>query len=136
MITDKEIDQILRTVPSDEQREVSSALIGARDNMTPQEIAKYYSMPVENVIKYWEKYDVTTTAGINKGKRAKKSGLIESFLKENYGKTITPHDVVSATGISMPTFYNFFNTNRGYFKKIKRGQFEIINPDKEREASK
>jgi hypothetical protein len=137
MITQKEIDQILKTVPNDIAREVASALIGARDNMTPKEIARHYSVPFENVVKYLTQYDLLSeTETVSRGKRAKKSGLIEEYLKQNYGKTITPHDVVEATGISMPTFYNFFNSNRGYFKKIKRGQFEVINPDKEREASK
>jgi predicted DNA-binding transcriptional regulator AlpA len=44
--------------------------------------------------------------------------------------------VVDASGISMPTFYNFYNANRGYFKKVKRGQFEIIDPNAEREKDK
>jgi hypothetical protein len=34
--------------------------------------------------------------------------------------------------ISLPTFYNFYNANRGYFKKVKRGHFEILNPKEER----
>jgi hypothetical protein len=34
--------------------------------------------------------------------------------------------------MSLPTFYNFYNANMGYFKKVKRGSFEILDPRQER----
>jgi hypothetical protein len=70
------------------------------------------------------------------GKRSDKNNAIKKFLESNIGKTIKPQDLVDASGISMPTFYNFYNANRGYFKKVKRGQFEIIDPNAERDKDK
>lgn len=136
MITQQEIDNILSTTPQEIYREVSSSLIGARSQMSASETAKFYGLYHETVLYYWEKYGLISDAKTSIGKKTKKTSVIEQYIKQNYGRIITPHDLVSATGISMPTFYNFFNANRGYFKKIKRGQFEIVNPDKERELSK
>lgn len=135
MITDKKIGEILaneyRHVSGDEQRLVSSALTAIKYNMSASEASKYYGVPVSTIEGIWAKHGFTgktpTTA-----KKSRKSNVIESWLKENIGKTITPKDVVEATGISMPTFYNFYNSNVGYFKKIKRGQFEILDPKAER----
>jgi hypothetical protein len=38
-------------------------------------------------------------------------------------------------GMSLPTFYNFYNANVGYFKKVQRGSFQILNPKEERAKS-
>jgi len=137
MITEKEITAILEKTSSEDYREVASALTGAKNQMSLAETAKFYGVPSSFVKEVWEKHglsDPNSTA--SEGKRSRKSGIIESYLKENIGKTITPQDLVAATGISMPTFYNYYNANRGSFKKIKRGQFEIIDPNKERQLSK
>lgn len=138
MITEQEIKNILENTPSETYREVASALTGAKNQMSVSETAKFYSVPSSFVKEVWEKHGLLSSSNSSstEGKRSKKTGVIEAYIKENFGKTITPHDLVAATGISMPTFYNFYNANRGYFKKIKRGQFEIVNPNKERESSK
>lgn len=136
MITEKEITDILLKTPSEEYREVASALTGAKNQMSLAETARFYGVPSSFVKEVWEKHGLSAPNSAAEGKRSRKSGIIESYLKENIGKTITPQDLVTATGISMPTFYNYYNANRGSFKKIKRGQFEIIDPNKERQLSK
>jgi hypothetical protein len=137
MITEKEITSILQQTPSESYREVAAALTGAKNQMSVSETAKFYSVSSSFVKEVWEKHGlIGSGASTSEGKRSKKTGVIENYLKENIGKTITPHDLVSATGISMPTFYNFYNANRGFFKKIKRGQFEIVDPNAERKSDK
>jgi hypothetical protein len=137
MITEKEIKSILDKTPSESYREVAAALTGAKNQMSVSETAKFYSIPSDFIKEVWEKHGLlSSNASSSEGKRSRKSGVIEAYLKENIGKTITPQDLVSATGISMPTFYNYYNANRGFFKKIKRGQFEIVDPNKERQSSK
>jgi len=137
MITEKEIKSILDKTPSESYREVAAALTGAKNQMSVSETAKFYSVTPSFVKEVWEKHGLLSTNAVSsEGKRSRKSGVIEAYLKENTGKTITPQDLVSATGISMPTFYNYYNANRGFFKKIKRGQFEIVDPNKERQSSK
>lgn len=131
MITDQKITEILATVPQEEYRDVASALTAFKQNMSASEASKYYSVSIERINEIWNKYNLSNEK-TGSTKRSKKTAVIEQYLKENVGKTITPHIVVEATGISMPTFYNFYNANRSFFKKVKRGHFEIINPDMER----
>lgn len=132
MITDNQIKKILQTVPGDSYREVASALTGAKNEMSAAETAKFYSIPVSFVQECWNKYGLMS-GSTSTGKRSDKNNSIKEFLKTNTGRTIKPQELVDATGISMPTFYNFYNANRGYFKKIKRGEFQIIDPSAERE---
>ena len=136
MITENEITKILETTPSESYREVASALTGAKNQMSVSETAKFFSVPSSFVKEVWEKHGLISTSGTTEGKRSRKSGVIEAYIKENVGKTITPHDLVAATSVSMPTFYNSYNANRGFFKKIKRGQFEIVDPAIERTLDK
>jgi DNA invertase Pin-like site-specific DNA recombinase len=137
MITDKQIETMLKTVPNELYRDVAGALTGAKNGMSASETAKFYSITVPFVQECWNKYGLTTeTASTSTGKRSDKNNAIKKFLESNIGKTIKPQDLVDASGISMPTFYNFYNANRGYFKKVKRGQFEIIDPNTEREKDK
>ena len=137
MITDKQIETMLKTVPSEIYRDVAGALTGAKNGMSAVETAKFYSIGVPFVQECWSKYGLTTeTLSATTGKRSDKNNAIKKFLESNIGKTIKPQDLVDASGISMPTFYNFYNANRGYFKKVKRGQFEIIDPNAERDKDK
>jgi hypothetical protein len=136
VITEREMKLILDKTPSESYREVAAALTGAKNQMSISETAKFYSVPSAFVKEVWEKHGLLSTNSTTEGKRSRKSGIIEAYIKDNVGKTITPQDLVTATGISMPTFYNFYNANRGFFKKIKRGQFEIVDPNKERQSSK
>jgi hypothetical protein len=137
MITDKQIETMLKTVPSEIYRDVAGALTGAKNGMSAVETAKFYSIGVPFVQECWSKYGLTTgTLSATTGKRSDKNNAIKKFLESNIGKTIKPQDLVDASGISMPTFYNFYNANRGYFKKVKRGQFEIIDPNTERDKDK
>ena len=57
---------------------------------------------------------------------------IEEYLKANIGKVVTPKQVAEDVKMSLPTFYNYYNANRSFFKKVQRGQFEIIDPKVER----
>ena len=137
MITDKQIETMLKTVPNEIYRDVAGALTGAKNGMSAVETAKFYSIGVPFVQECWNKYGLTTEKlSTSTGKRSDKNNAIKKFLESNIGKTIKPQDLVDASGISMPTFYNFYNANRGYFKKVKRGQFEIIDPNAERDKDK
>ena len=137
MITDKQIETMLKTVPSEMYKDVAGALTGAKNGMSAVETAKFYNIGVPFVQECWSKYGLTTeTLSTSTGKRSDKNNAIKKFLESNIGKTIKPQDLVDASGISMPTFYNFYNANRGYFKKVKRGQFEIIDPNTERNKDK
>jgi len=135
MITDQRIGEILateyRNLSGDEQRVVYSALTAIKYNMSAAEASRYYGVPATTIEGIWAKHGFVGKA-VSATKKSRKSNAIKAWLKENVGNTVTPKDIVEATGISMPTFYNFYNSNVGYFKKIKRGQFEILDPQAER----
>ena len=63
-----------------------------------------------------------------------KQNNIVIYLEKNVGQVVTPAKVSTDVSISLPTFYNFYNANRQFFKKVKRGQFEIVNPKNQRES--
>jgi hypothetical protein len=140
MITQKEIDEIMKSLPKSVNAEVwkdtCSALTGLRDGKNAKETSAYYNISLDFVNECWNKYNLMSNIKKEVGKRSAKTSNIKKFLNENVGKTITPKDVVEATNISMPTFYNFYNANRSYFKKVKRGQFQILDPASERERAK
>ena len=69
-------------------------------------------------------------------KRSSKKNEIFEFLKGNIGEVLTPTEIAEACEISMPTMYNFINSNIGWFKKVKRGVYEIVNADEERKAAR
>lgn len=69
-------------------------------------------------------------------KRSSKKNEIFEFLKGNIGEVLTPIEIAEACEISMPTMYNFINSNIGWFKKIKRGVYEIVDADEERKAAR
>jgi hypothetical protein len=70
--------------------------------------------------------------GSKVNKTRSKKEVITTYLKENVGQIVTPAKVSEEVQISLPTFYNFYNANRHFFRKTARGQFEILNPEAER----
>jgi len=140
MISPQEEKALISMVPSDadsEDRRAAYAVItGFRDEKTPSQISAYYSVSDDLVLKWYNFFSFDNQESSTKGKRGRKSKDIAGYLKLNTGKTITPKTLSEEIGISLPTFYNFYNANRGFFKKVKRGEFEIVNPDEQRNLSK
>lgn len=139
MITNQEITTVLAKIPRDTDSEVvryiACCLNGIRDGLSIREVSAYYSVPIEFVSDYYSKnkFEVQKEG---KGSRKRKSSDINNFIKENIGREITPTQFAEEVGISLPTFYNFFNANRGWFKKIKRGLFEIVDANTNRQSEK
>jgi predicted transcriptional regulator of viral defense system len=69
-------------------------------------------------------------------KRSNKKEEVIYFIKQNIGETLTPAEIAEACEISMPTMYNFINSNIGYFKKVKRGVYEIVDAENERRKAR
>lgn len=125
---------ISEDIQGEERRAAYAVITGYREGKSVKQIASYYSLDEKLVTDWWTKFSLSESTATTTGKRGRKSKNIISYVENNIGKTVTPKQVAEETGISLPTFYNFFNANRGYFKKIKRGEFEIINPNTERNA--
>jgi hypothetical protein len=128
--------QQLGDVYNKAEREVSSVFFGYYKGWNISKIVKYYSVPLDLAKEVWTKLGFNEQGGeIKMIKTRSKQEVIVRFLKSNVGKVVTPTEVSTNLNISLPTFYNFYNSNRHFFKKVKRGTFEILNPDVERAKS-
>lgn len=123
----------MKRIPADingEPRRAAYATVtGCRDGKTPAQIAAYYSVNVDDVTHWIEVLGIDSDLESSKPRKSRKKGVLFSYVSTNVGKTVTPKEVADELGISLPTFYNFYNANRGFFRKVRRGEFEIINPD-------
>lgn len=113
-----------------------SVIVGVRDEKTLSEIIKYYWLPEEDAKTWWEFYGFDNVTKRERKKRNNKASAIDQFVKSNIGKTLKTSDIISATGVTSPTFYNYLNANRGWFKKEGKGSYTIINPDELRKEEK
>ncbi len=140
MLTQQQQKELINRIPQgtigEELRIAYSVIAGVRDEKSAQQIAQYYSADITIVEKWISFFDFENSIKTRKSTRGRKGKDINSFIKSNTGKIVSPKSVSEELGISLPTFYNFYNTNRHLFKKVKRGEFEILNPGKERGVSK
>lgn len=119
------------------ERVASSVFFGYYKGWNLSKIVRHYSLPQDVAKQMWQKFNFTQSGDESKPVRTRsKQDTIVGFLKSNAGKVITPAEISKNLNISLPTFYNFYNANRHFFKKVQRGQFEILNPDAERASSK
>lgn len=118
------------------EREVSAVFYGYYKGWNLIKIIKYYGIQADFAKEIWDMLGFEQQGGEVKVARTKsKQDAIVGFLKTNVGKVVTPAEVTSNLNISLPTFYNFYNANRHYFKKVKRGTFEILNPEVDRASN-
>ena len=126
---EKLIQKIPRGISPESHRAACSIVTGVKDGKSLKEIITYYWLSNELAQEWWDFFNFSEVRPLEKKKRGAKTSKLDGFIKSNIGKTVTPKQVSEEVGISLPTFYNFYNANRGFFKKVKRGEFEIINPD-------
>lgn len=139
MISNQEITERLSKIPrgtdSEEWRQIAACLTGMRDGLSAKQVSAYHNVPIDFVNNYYSTSNFQTQKE-GKGSRKRKSSDIITFIKNNIGREITPTEFAEEVGISLPTFYNYFNANRGWFKKVKRGLFEIVDADSARQSEK
>ncbi len=131
--------QLMNTLekPLDSVRErtASSVIFGYYKGWNFAKTTKYYNLENEIAEKYWKQFNFKIKEGGQTMSRTKtKQNNIVTYLEKNVGQVVTPAKVSTDVSISLPTFYNFYNANRQFFKKVKRGQFEIVNPKEQRES--
>jgi hypothetical protein len=135
----KEFDAIftklISLVPASNHREAASVIYGHYRGWSPSKTIKYYSIDEQIYSKYAELFKFREKVVKEMTGRKSKQDNIVNFLNGNVGKIITPVQLATDVEISLPTFYNFYNANRSYFKKVKRGHFEIVDPKVERANS-
>lgn len=125
-------NKLMIKIPPDHHREAASVIYGHYKEWSPAKTAKYYNISEESYEKYADMFNFKERMVKQMTGRKSKQDNIVNFLNGNVGKVVTPVQLATDVQISLPTFYNFYNANRGYFKKVKRGHFEILNPKEER----
>lgn len=128
----KVYQNLIALVKPDDHREAASVIYGHYKEWSPSKTAKYYNLSEEIYEKYADMFKFKERMVKQMTGRKSKQDNIVNFLNGNVGKVVTPVQLATDVQISLPTFYNFYNANRGYFKKVKRGHFEILNPKEER----
>jgi len=115
------------------ERIFASVFYGYHKGWNLSKIVRHYSLPENTAKQFWQKLNFPEKGGEDKVTRTRsKQDSIVGFLKTNVGKVVTPAEISKNISISLPTFYNFYNANRHYFRKVQRGKFEILNPETER----
>lgn len=136
MLTRAQIEQYIKEIPSDtdpdERRAAYATITGYSEDKSINEIVSYYSLNKDSVIKWMSHFDFASTKSDKSGRRTSKTKMIEEYLAKNVGAVVNFTKVAEELNISTPTVYNFYNANRAYFKKVSRGNFEILDPKAER----
>lgn len=140
MLSPQEVEKYIARVPRTEspesQRTAASIVVGIKDGKTLTEIVKYYWLNEDLANRWWNEFGFGDLAPAERKKRGGKTSALDLFVKDNIGNTIKSSEIIEKCGITTPTFYNYMNANRGYFKKAGRGLYTIIDPSKERLEAK
>lgn len=132
---EKHIANIPKGIDNEVRRTICSILTGYHEEKTLSEIIKYYNLDANIANQVSDEYRINVDVK-EKQKRGVKKNAIKIYLQNNVGKITSGKELVEELGVTLPTFYNFFNNNRAYFKKVSRGKFEILDPDAERKKEK
>lgn len=116
----------------DMERTGSAVFYGYHKNWTLPKIVSHYNLSKDLAFNAWSTFGFEQKGGVKVNKTRSKKEVITAYLKQNVGQIVTPAKISEDVKISLPTFYNFYNANRHFFKKTGRGQFEILNPEVER----
>jgi hypothetical protein len=120
---------------SEKTRAGASVIVGFKDEKSLKQIIAHYQIN-EDDAKYWWEYFGFSGSSVEKKTKTRKKNHIFEFLKENAGSEITVKDLCDKCSISQPTAYKFVNDNIGWFKKVKRGLYLIVDADEERKKAK
>ena len=140
MLSPVQAERLIQSLPHpispEDNRTACSVVTGVRDGKTLSQIISYYSLSHDLAQKWWDKFNFSEVSPIEKKKRGAKTSKLDSFIKDNIGKTLKSNEIIEKCEITTPTLYNYINTNRGYFQKIKRGEYLIIDPNIKRMEDK
>ena len=138
-ITRAELEQECLNIPieitGEHRRTVYAVLTGNHEDKTLLETISYYNLDKQIAESVAEKYNLFLNSR-ERVKRGSKKNAIKNYLQNNIGKITSGKELAEELEITLPTFYNFFNNNRAYFKKVSRWKFEILDPESERRREK
>jgi hypothetical protein len=103
-------NKLINLVPVSNHREAASVIYGHYQGWSPSKTIKYYSIDEQIYSKYAELFKFREKVVNQVSGRKSKQDNIVNFLSGNVGKVVTPVQVATDVQISLPTFYNFYNT--------------------------
>lgn len=125
------------SIPADERFITGEKLragycLMANPSLNPMEVFKQYSVDR----RVWSFYidEVPEEAQLF-GKRQKRTDKYQSIIdwtKEHLFEQITPNSIMEIGEISYPTALKFINDRPDLFRKIKRGLYEVRDPQADR----
>lgn len=142
MITRKELDSLIKSLPrnisQEEWRTAACVATGVSYDKSLPDIIKTYSINSEVAKKWWNQFNFNDFGSPEptKKKKGKTSQVLSDFVKNNIGKTITANLIADECKVSLPTVYNFINSNRSWFKKVGRGLYLVLDAEEERKNAK
>lgn len=124
-------------IPRDAWREASEInrlhhTINAFEGKITLQILSQYMFP-ESII---AKVNPDFSGFEPKQKRSDKYVKAQDWLDANPGATVTTAEFAEIAELSYTTVLKFIENNPHYFRKVKRGTYEIRDPKAEREADK
>ena len=140
MLSTQEAEKLIKKIPRgispEENRTACSVVTGVKDGKSLKEIKTYYWLSDELANKWWDFFNFSDMGVVEKKKRGNKTSKLDSYIKSNIGKTLKSSEIIESCEITTPTLYNYINANRGFFKKVSRGQYLIIDPAEQRKSDK
>lgn len=100
-------------------------------NMTTTELVAYYSIDQRVAHELW---GIVEPA--NKQRKQKPAEVLATFARSNVFAHITSKEVCEMCECSTPTALRLLEARPDVFKKIKRGVWEIRDPQADRQADK
>lgn len=124
-------------IPPEEMREPAETIrlrytIQKYEGKVTAETLSRYMFPPSIIAKVNPDFD-----GLEpKTKRADKYDEVYKWLDDNAEATVTTQYLTELSGMSYPTMLKFIDSNPQYFRKIKKGVYQVRDFKKEREAEK
>lgn len=140
MLSTQEAEKLFKRIPRgispESHRAACSVVTGVKDGKSLKEITTYYWLSNELAQEWWDFFNFSEVRPLEKKKRGAKTSKLDIFIKSNIGKTLKSTEIIDQCEITTPTLYNYINANRGFFKKVSRGQYLIIDPAEQRKSDK
>lgn len=131
------IKNLPKTLTSEEWRTAACVVTGFSYGRSLKQITEFYSLKFEEAKSWWEEFNFSEASSPELAPKKKdKKNKLSKFIDSNIGKVLSTKEMVEITEVSQPTLYKFINENRGNFRKVGRGIYEIIDAKKIREEEK
>jgi hypothetical protein len=119
---------------SEKSRAGYSLVTGLFYEKTLKEISSFYAVSMPEIDYWMDMLEIDIE--VKRFKEKKKKNPIDEWIKENIDNEVTAKQISENCGVSLPTVYSYISSNIGWFKKIRRGIYLVIDAEKERLKAK